>query len=297
MIKGIIFDLDGTLVNSLEDLHTAVNRMLSYFEFGERTIEESRAAINKGTEVFVSRSLPDEVQNLSFIKRSAIKEYEKQYGLCYLDKTAPYENIEALLMNLKQRGIKLSVLSNKKDKFVKDIVSKLFDKKDFIVIQGQEKLPLKPNSSATAAIIKKMGVKPSQCLIVGDSDVDMQTGFNANIRSVGVCWGYREKEVLENAGATFIIEKPEELCEIVDYLKNESVKRKKNKNKDEVVYSTENCPFFNQKLLGTAQFSTVNGDTAIEQNSKSSKTKDKHGKKTKKGTKQPLIKKTKKTDG
>lgn len=292
MIKGIIFDLDGTLVNSLEDLHTAVNRMLSYFEFEERTLEQSRAAINKGTEVFVSLSLPDDVQNIGFIKRSAIKEYEKQYGMCYLDKTAPYENIEAMLMNLKQRGIKLSVLSNKKDKFVKNIVSKLFDKKDFIVIQGQEKLPPKPNSNIPSTIVKKMGIKASQCLIVGDSDVDMETGFNSGIRSVGVCWGYRDKQVLENAKATFIIEKPEELCKIIDHLKDESIKRKKTKNIDEVVHSTENCPFFNKKL-GTAKFSNIKSNTADAQDEKAS---SENIKKSKKDFKLPLLKKKKNTD-
>ena len=290
MIKGIIFDLDGTLADTMNDLQTAMNSMLSHLGYSERSRTDLLMAINNGAKEFVRRSLPKDVQNVDFILQSAIKEYEKQYGICYLDKTAPYEGIEAMLMNLRQKNIKLAVLSNKQDKFVKDIVGKLFDKKTFFMIQGQEKSPLKPNPSATLAIAKKMGVKPSQCLFVGDSDVDMKTAINADMRSVGVCWGYRGQEILENAGATFLIKKPEDLCEIVDHLKDENPKSKLKKDKNFIENTTENCEFYNRKLLGTGEFSIVKGLTG-ETNTKSLSTTGEHSTKIKKDTKSTLAKK------
>lgn len=257
MIKGIIFDLDGTLADTILDLQSAMNRMLSFIGYSERTITEIKAALNNGATEFVRRSLPKEVQHVDFILRSALKEYEKQYSMCYLEKTVAYNNIEAMLMNLKQKGIKLAVLSNKHDKFVKDIVAELFDKKTFIAVQGHDKLPLKPNPSATNAIVKKMGIKPGQCLFVGDSDVDIQTANAAGMRSVGVSWGYRGHEALENAGATFVVKEANEICEIVDHLKTENAKIKRSKAKDVVIHTTQNCEYYNRKLLGTTEHSVI----------------------------------------
>lgn len=267
MIKGIIFDLDGTLADTMPDLQTAMNRMLKFIGYSERTRVELIGAINNGAKEFVRRSLPNEVQDIDFILKSALREYEKQYSMCYLEKTAPYENVEAMLMNLKQKGLKLAVLSNKQDKFVKDIVSKLFDRKTFSVVQGHDKLPLKPNPSSALAIAKKMGVKPSQCLIVGDSDVDIQTAKEAGMESIGASWGYRGLEALENAGATFIIEDPNDVCSIIDYLK--SVSKTKNAPKSDL----KDYEFFNRKLVATSDFEAIKqnltGETAAAKNSNS----------------------------
>ncbi|MBO5440435.1 MAG: HAD family hydrolase, partial [Clostridia bacterium] len=124
-------------------------------------------------------------------------------------------------------GVKISVLSNKQDNFVKDIIAKLFDRKLFSCIQGQANMPTKPNPTSALAIAKSMGVKPSRCLFIGDSDVDIQTAKNAGMRSVGVSWGYREREVLEEAGADFIAKTPGDICNIINSLKDEIEKKKK----------------------------------------------------------------------
>ncbi len=254
MIKGIIFDLDGTLADTMGDLQTAMNSMLSFLGYSERSRTDLVQAINNGAREFVRRSLPKDVQNVDFILSSAIKQYEKEYSKCYLEKTAPYDGIEAMLMDLKAKGIKLAVLSNKQDKFVKDIVYKLFDKKTFTVVEGHDKLPTKPNPTSTLAIAKSMGVKPTECLFVGDSDVDIKTAQNAGMRSVGVCWGYRGQEVLENADATFVIKKPGDVCEIVDHLKNEATTRRQLKTNPDMQKATESCEHFNKKLLATGEF-------------------------------------------
>ena len=142
------------------------------------------------------------------------------------------------------------------------------DKKLFSVVQGHSKLPTKPNPISTLAIAKSMGVKPSQCLFVGDSDVDIKTAQNAGMRSVGVCWGYRGQEVLETAGATFIIKKPEDVCEIVEHLKNEAVTRRQLKKNPDMQTATIKCEFFNKKLLGTNEFNIINLNSTGEVNTK-----------------------------
>ena len=227
MIKAVIFDLDGTLADTMPDLQSAMNGMLNRLGYRTRTRAELIKAINNGAREFVRRSLPRDVQNVDFILQSAIEAYEDEYSKCYSEKTAPYPEIEALLMDLRSMGIKISVLSNKQDMFVKDIIAKLFDKKIFSCIQGQDKLPIKPNPTSALAIAKSMGVKPSRCLFIGDSDVDIQTAKNAGMRSVGVSWGYREREVLEEAGADFIVKEPKEICDIINSLKNEIEKKRK----------------------------------------------------------------------
>lgn len=226
MIKAVIFDLDGTIADTMPDLQTAMNNMLVHLGYKPRTRGDLIKAINNGAREFVRRSLPKEVQGVDFILESAIDTYEEEYAKCYIEKTTPYEGIEALLMNLRSMGVKISVLSNKQDSFVKEIVSKLFDRKLFNQIQGQDKLPIKPNPMSALNIAKSMGVKPSKCLFIGDSDVDMETAKNAGMRSVGVSWGYRASEVLEEAGATFIAKAPSDIYDIILSLKDEDKKKK-----------------------------------------------------------------------
>lgn len=232
MIKAIIFDLDGTLADTMPDLQTAMNAMLMRLGYKTRTRADLLMAINNGAREFVRKSLPQEVQGIDFIIDSAIEAYEDEYAKCYAEKSAPFDGIEALLMNLKANGIKIAVLSNKQDPFVKDIIAKLFDRKLFSYIQGQQpKLPRKPNPTAALMIAKNMGVKPSRCLFVGDSDVDMETAKNAGMRSVGVSWGYRETSILEEAGAKFIVKSPDEIIGIVESLKDEEEKKRKTPKK------------------------------------------------------------------
>jgi phosphoglycolate phosphatase len=232
MIKAIIFDLDGTLADTMPDLQTAMNNMLVRLGYRTRTRTELISAINKGAREFVRRSLPKDVSDVEFILDSALETYTDEYSRCYCDNTAAFTGIEAVLMELKSQGIKLAVLSNKQDKFVKDIISKLFDKKLFSCVMGQGSYPTKPNPASALAIAKELGVKPYRTLFVGDSDVDMQTAKNAGMRSMGVSWGYREAEVLREAGATYIVRDPQAIPVIVANLKDEDEKPLKAKKKE-----------------------------------------------------------------
>ena len=158
MIKAVIFDLDGTLANTIYDLHTAMNSMLKRLGYRSRSIADLTKFINNGVREFVRRSLPRDVQNVDFILESALQIYKEEYEKCYCEKTVAYQGIEAMLMELKGKGYKIAVLSNKQDSFVKEIIYKLFDKKIFTEVWGQLDLPPKPNPSSLLALCKVMGV-------------------------------------------------------------------------------------------------------------------------------------------
>lgn len=202
----------------MDDLRTAMNGMLTRLGYKTRTRSELIKFINNGAREFVRRSLPKEVQKVEFIVDSALEVYGSEYAKCYCQRTRAYEGIKALLMELKGRGYRLAVLSNKQDEFVKTIINTLFEKGLFNIAMGQGANPTKPDPTSALAIAKALGAKQNQCIMIGDSDVDIKTAQNAQMLSVGVSWGYREREVLEGAGADYIVEKPEEIVAIVDAL-------------------------------------------------------------------------------
>ncbi len=214
--NAIIFDLDGTLAYTIDDIQIALNNMLTRLGYKVRTKAEVLKFINNGVRELVRRSLPQNVRDAELIVDTAVEVYEEEYAKCYCDQTRVYDGVEETLTSLKKKGYKLAVLSNKQDKFVKTIISKLFDKNMFSVVMGQDKLPTKPDPTLTLLACKQMGVKPSACIFVGDSDVDMKTASNAEIKSIGVSWGYREIGVLNAAGASYIAETPEEMQEIIE---------------------------------------------------------------------------------
>ncbi len=211
-----ILDLDGTLAYTIDDIHTAVNGMLERLGYEQRTKEEVLSFINNGARQLVRRSLPDDIQESEMIIDTALLVYEEEYAKCYAEKTSAYDGIEEALSELKKETkIKLAVLSNKQDKFVKDIIKKLFPEGMFELVQGQAKLPPKPDPAALIAVSKKLGVKVQNCFMVGDSDVDIQTAKNAMMTSIGVEWGYRNVDVLKEAGANYIAESPGQLYDIL----------------------------------------------------------------------------------
>ena len=214
--NAIIFDLDGTLAYTLDDIQTGINNMLTRLGYKTRTKTEVLKFINNGARALVRRSLPKSVQEAELIVDTALATYEEEYAKCYCEQTRVYEGMTNALLKLKKKGYKLAVISNKQDKFVKTIIEKLFDKKLFTVVMGQDTLPPKPNPTSTLAICKQLGVKPSNAIFVGDSDVDIKTAKNAKIKSIGVTWGYREVGILNTAGADYIAETPNEMREVIE---------------------------------------------------------------------------------
>ena len=213
MIKAVIFDLDGTLADTLDDLGTAMNKMLAHFGWQGRTREELQSFINRGARVFVARSMPEgSWEDINDpIVTEALKYYDACYNECFNELTHPYDGIPEALDVLAESGVKMSVLSNKQDKFVRLICERIFPD-TFTVIRGHGQFPEKPSPESALATAEEMGVLPSECVFIGDSDVDMKTAKNAGMYPIGVSWGYRSREVLLEAGAAFIADTPEEFC-------------------------------------------------------------------------------------
>lgn len=213
----VIFDLDGTLADTMDDLHTAISGMLVRLGYPARTKEELLGFINNGAREFVRRSLPSDVQESELIIDTAVGVYDEEYAKCFAEKTHLYEGIYEALSELKEEtGCKFAVLSNKQDRFVKEIIKKLFPEKFFAIVQGQVKgVPTKPDPTALLEICRLLRTKTENCTLVGDSDVDIKTAINAEVKGIGVSWGYRDASVLKAAGASAIAESPEQLY---DYL-------------------------------------------------------------------------------
>ena len=213
---AVILDLDGTLAYTIDDIHTAIVRMLERLGYETRTKDEVLSFINNGARFLISRSLPKDAQDSEMIVDTALALYEEEYSRCYAEKTHAYDGLEEALSLLKRETrVKLAVLSNKQDKFVKEIVKKLFPEDLFEMVCGLNKMPPKPDPTSILHIAKKLGVKPQNCILVGDSDVDIRTAKNAEITSVGVSWGYRDASVLEETGADFVVSTPEDLFQIL----------------------------------------------------------------------------------
>lgn len=212
MIKAAIFDLDGTLADTLDDLGTAMNGMLRHFGWRERSREELRGFINRGARFFVASSMPEGSWNDMHdpIVDEAIAVYNKCYDKCFNDQTCPFDGIPEALSSLKAAGIGLGVLSNKQDFFVKPIAEKLFPN-TFDIIRGHGEFPEKPSPESALATAHELGAKPEECVFVGDSDIDMKTAVNAGMYPIGVAWGYRDAEVLRAAGAAYIASTPADL--------------------------------------------------------------------------------------
>lgn len=212
--KGIIFDLDGTLVDSLHDISDAMNTVLESLNYPTHTYDTYQYFIGSGLRNLVSKALPstnnsDEQIEICF--ESMINEYRE---IC-TSKTKPYEGILELLDNLTSQNIKLAVFSNKADELTKKIASEIFPNHfDAAVGLSTEELK-KPNPFEAIEISKKWNLKPEEILFVGDSDIDMKTAVNANMFPVGVSWGYRTEEELKSSGAKLVINNASELIEIL----------------------------------------------------------------------------------
>lgn len=214
MIKAAIFDLDGTLADTLPDLLTAMNGMLRHFGWPERTLAELKSFINRGARVFVARSMPEGSWSDMHdpIVDEAIEVYNACYDKCYNDETCPFDGITETVEALVSAGLGLGVLSNKQDFFVKPMTEKLFPG-SFGIIRGQGEYPEKPEPTSAIVTARELGALPEECVFVGDSDIDMKTAVNAGMYPIGVAWGYRDPEVLIEAGAKYIAKTPADLTD------------------------------------------------------------------------------------
>ena len=217
MIKACIFDLDGTLTNTLDSLVYSTNETLKEMKLPQISEEQCRLFVGNGARVQMEKALGSSgSENLDRIEE-AMQIYGRIFDANCTYHVVPYEGITEMLESMKNRGLKLAVLSNKPHKQAVHVVETIFGKETFQWIQGQiDTVPRKPDPMAVLQIAEKLGATPEETLYIGDSEVDVATGKNAQMHTVGVTWGFRGKEVLEDAGAELIVDSPEEIMNMIE---------------------------------------------------------------------------------
>lgn len=213
--KAVIFDLDGTLLNTLNDIATPVNNVLKRHNFPTHSISEIKNYIGSGINHLVHCSLPVEVaESASYPKY--LEEVRVEYQKYLNNSTVLYDGMRGVLDELQARQISLNILSNKADEFMDEVYNTYFKEWNFdIVLGARPHKPVKPNPFSLLEIIADLGLEADDCVFVGDSDIDMQTACNAGVFAVGVTWGFRSKELLVANGANVIVEHPQELLKLI----------------------------------------------------------------------------------
>ncbi len=208
-INTVIFDLDGTLLDTLGDLADATNWALNQLGYPAHPTEPYRYFVGNGARVLCQRALPEDARDEKTVERLRSL-FDLRYRGHLFDRTVPYEGIPQLLDELKQEGFHLGVVSNKPDPFVQTIVGRYFPG-IFEGVSGQQGKLTKPDPTGVNRLLALFGVSPDETLYVGDSCVDIQTAKNALTHSCGAAWGFRGEEELQREGAELIAHIPEEI--------------------------------------------------------------------------------------
>lgn len=211
MKKAVIFDLDGTLLNTLDDLADSTNYALSKFGYPTRTIDEVRQFVGNGVAKLIERAIPEGKNNPNFEKCLAI--FKENYAQNMYNKTAPYNGIIEMLSNLKSKGIKIAVVSNKFDLAVKELCKKYFEGFiDFAAGENEAQgIKKKPSPDTVISVLNEFNFAPEDAVYVGDSDVDIMTAKNSKMPCISVTWGFRDEKFLLENGATILINAPSEI--------------------------------------------------------------------------------------
>lgn len=217
---AIIFDLDGTLLDTLTDLAETTNAVLAKFDLPSHSIDAYRFLVGDGVRVLMERAIPanrhgDSVGSDNLVD-ACVEEFHQEYAGRWARQSGPYPGIAELLDSLTERGFPLGVLSNKPQAFTVQCVETLLANWKFSSVLGQrDGISKKPDPIGVTEMLQTWNLPPQQCLYVGDTNTDMQTGRNAGCITIGVTWGFRPRKELEQAGADHIIDQPQQL---LDYL-------------------------------------------------------------------------------
>lgn len=216
--KAAIFDLDGTLIDSLADLADSANEMLAGFGFPRHDLDKYRYFVGNGSRKLIERCLPAEKAADSAFVDEALAKYKFCYDRNLTHKTVCYEGIMDMLTALQAKHIPLGICTNKHQSAADIIVDKLFPKDMFVSVIGDCKdMPRKPDPKKVLLIAAKMGVKPADVAYFGDTSVDMDTANNAGMLPIGVTWGFRPQEELVEHGAKILLDTPMELFSKVEF--------------------------------------------------------------------------------
>jgi phosphoglycolate phosphatase len=213
--QAVIFDLDGTLLDTIEDLADALNQVLAENHFPLHSIDQYKQLVGLGLEQLVNDALPENARDAATFKRVATAANEA-YAAHWNNKTKPYAGVVDLLRQLKAQGVKIAVLSNKPQRFTQLCVEALLPYELFDVVMGaQDDVPKKPAPDGALKISEQLGILPDKILYVGDSGTDMKTAKAAGMFALGVSWGFRTEQELRENGADKIIQEPKEILPLV----------------------------------------------------------------------------------
>ena len=211
-LTAVLFDLDGTLLDTLDDLTASCNAALEAFRFPPRDREEVCRFVGHGVDRLIGRAAPKSATEADIA--GMLKVFRNHYTLHHEDRTRPYDGVPEMLEMLRQRDCKLAIVSNKNDEYVKKLAGKFFDIE--VAVGDQEGIPLKPAPDGVWKAMKSLGADTGHTLYVGDSEVDLQTARNAELPFLAVTWGFRNREELQAAGAVQFVNHP---AEIVDFIR------------------------------------------------------------------------------
>lgn len=213
MIKNVIFDMDGTILNTLDDLCDSVNYMLSECGYDSVTLDEVRGFVGNGVKLLVKRALKKDVGDDEFDRCMSV--FSAHYDKNKENKTAPYDGILDLMRELKCMGIGMAVVSNKYDTAVKELTDRLFGEYINVAIGESETVRPKPLPDGVKLAMDMLGAKNYDTVYIGDSDVDYMTAFNSCLPFIGVTWGFREESLLRSLGARYIARVPQDIIDII----------------------------------------------------------------------------------
>ena len=220
MLKAVLFDLDGTLVNSLADLADSTNFALMELGFPPHETEEYKYLVGDGIPKLIERALPEGEKTEGNCNK-CLELFMARYREHYFDKTDSYDGIKELLRNLKKQGLKIAVISNKAQEMAQKVVDKVFGDIFDAVAGKREGYKTKPDPTLTLEVIKELGVTPDTCVLIGDSGMDMAAAVNGKVTGIGVLWGFRTETELRQNGADYIADTPAQILNIIEEIQND----------------------------------------------------------------------------
>ena len=212
-INTVIFDMDGTVLNTLDDLTTSVNYTMEKFGFPQRTLDEYRQAFGSGIRRAIELTVPEGTSQE--VIDEMIPVFKEHYDVHCLDKTGPYVGIIELMRELKKRGYKMAIVSNKIDSAVKELNQKFFSEVIEVAIGEQDGIKRKPAPDMVNMALDRLGVSKDDAIYIGDSEVDLNTAKNSQLDMITVTWGFRDRDHLIQNGATVFADTPEQILDLL----------------------------------------------------------------------------------